>query len=237
MLDGTVWVCRCTAAKATRDSGDDAPSVWETVSDDLASLESLVATLALSTETADLQLWQRFSFGILKSLERRSKKQQASVARLARMPRMLGTTVAGLDLSSYVDDDGFGVRRSTRSRRTVTYHVESEEEEEEEEEDDDDGDEEEEAADDDDDDDGESDDDKDGSNDDDDERPAKRSRRQAPAKPSAPMGSRRSSRLRGDASPSPPSRTSRAAVRHCTCDLLSTLCSSRSSSSCVQRVM
>lgn len=120
VLDGTAWVCRC----AKQDGSD-----WETVTDDLETLESLLTWLSLSSETLELQLWQTFSGGILKSLTRRYKKKQQSEQRMARMPRLLGTT--GLDLASMVsvDDDGFGVRRSMRSRRAVNYRIEESEDE------------------------------------------------------------------------------------------------------------
>ncbi|KAF1334303.1 Inactive ubiquitin carboxyl-terminal hydrolase 53, partial [Globisporangium splendens] len=143
VLDGTVWVCRC----AKQDGSD-----WETVADDLETLESLVTWLSLSSEMLELQLWTTLSSGILKALTRRHKKRLQSEQRMARMPRLLGTT--GLDLASMASgggDDGFGVRRSTRARRTVSYHIEESDEEEEEEDaenasDEDEGGEEEDAA-------------------------------------------------------------------------------------------
>lgn len=212
VLDGTVWVCCCATPKPQDDDGADdslSPSVWETVTDDLETLESLIEWLSLSSETADLQLWQQFSAGILKSLVRRNKKAQQSAARLARMPRLLGgvSSASGLDLGSIVDDDGFGVRRSTRSRRAVSYRIaesedeeeEVEEEQEEEEEEEANGSDEEEDEENDEDDDDQSDDE---NGDEDEERPSKRPRRsttqQRKPKRAEPEPSRRSSRLRGD---------------------------------------
>ncbi|TYZ56926.1 hypothetical protein PybrP1_001909 [[Pythium] brassicae (nom. inval.)] len=228
VLEGTVWVCRSGAFSNALES-----SAWETVSDDLASLQSLVAWLSLSCETADLQLWQRFASGVLKSLERRCKKQQQSAMRLARMPHLLGG-VPGL--GSLVDDDGFGVRRSTRNRRAVSYRVESEDEAEEEEDGagDDDGEDEQEEGDashaSDDGDDGDDNEDEEGDDSgagSDDHRPSKRPRRSQQTKHRKPEAapSRRSARLRGgdgsrsaasaasSSSPSPPRRRSLSSRR------------------------
>ncbi|GAB9472470.1 hypothetical protein Gpo141_00009648 [Globisporangium polare] len=216
VLEGTVWVCRCATPKQDDDDDDmdGSLSQWETVTDDLETLESLIEWLSLSSETADLQLWQHFSSGILKSLVRRDKKAQQSTARLARMPRLLGgvSSSSGLDLGSIVDDDGFGVRRSTRSRRAVSYRIaESEDEEEAQEQE-----EEEEANDSDEEEEEEENEDGDANDEEDEERPSKRPRRSATTqqqrkpKRAEPEPSRRSSRLRGggDADKSP-SRASR----------------------------
>uniref|UniRef100_K3WZ96 PHD-type domain-containing protein n=1 Tax=Globisporangium ultimum (strain ATCC 200006 / CBS 805.95 / DAOM BR144) TaxID=431595 RepID=K3WZ96_GLOUD len=187
VLDGTVWVCRC----AKQDGCD-----WETVADDLETLESLITWLSLSFEMLELQLWTTLSSGILKSLTRRHKKKLQSEQRMARMPRLLGT--AGLDLASLASadgDDGFGVRRSTRARRAVSYRIEESDEEEEEEEaeeedvenaSDDDGEEEDAAT-------------ASGKKEDDDTRPRKRLRRSRPsldASKPAIAPSRQSARLR-----------------------------------------
>lgn len=211
VLEGTVWVCRCATPKQDDDDDDmdGSLSQWETVTDDLETLESLIEWLSLSSETADLQLWQHFSSGILKSLVRRDKKAQQSTARLARMPRLLGgvSSSSGLDLGSIVNDDGFGVRRSTRSRRAVSYRIaESEDEEEAQEQE-----EEEEANDSDEEEEEEENEDGDANDEEDEERPSKRPRRSATTqqqrkpKRAEPEPSRRSSRLRGggDADKSP----------------------------------
>lgn len=214
VLEGTVWVCRSVAAASTDvlESGG-----WETVSDDLASLQSLVMWLSLSCETADLQLWQRVTGGVLKSLERRSKKQQQSAMRLARMPHLL--LAGGLPgLGSHVDDDGFGVRRSTRNRRTVTYRVESEEEEEDDEQEEEEGDASENAS-------GNASDNDDDIEDEDDnsgggsaeDRPRKPTRKQAKRKPEAEP-ERRSARLRRSGGRDGSGNRVRACV--CVCALL-----------------
>lgn len=120
--NAAAWVCRCAAADG---------SAWETVSDDLASLEALVRALSLSPETRELQLWQSLSGGVLKKLTRRRAKDQRARARLERMPRMLGA--AGLDAASILPAGG---GRALRSRRQVNYRqlLDADEEEEEEEE-------------------------------------------------------------------------------------------------------
>lgn len=206
VLEGTVWVCRCATLKGR---SEESSSVWETVADDLETLESLIEWLSLSSETADLQLWQQFSSGILKSLVRRNKKQQQSAARLARMPRLLGgvssALLLGFNIGSIVDDDGFGVRRSARSRRAVSYRIAESEEDEEEEEEEQEEEEEEEANDsgeEEEDDDEEENEDDEKNGDEDEERPSKRPRRaaaqpQRKPKRAEPEPSRRSSRLRG----------------------------------------
>lgn len=217
VLDGTVWVCRCATPKPQDDDGTDdslSPSVWETVTDDLETLESLIEWLSLSSETADLQLWQQFSATTIKSLVRRNKKARQSAARLARMPRLLGSVslASGLDLGSIVDDDGFGVRRSTRSRRAVSYRIaESEDEEEEVEEEEQEKEEEDEEANGSDEEEDEDDDDQsdDENGNEVEERPSKRPLRsttqqqQRKSKRAEPEPSRRSSRLRGDDDNSP----------------------------------
>lgn len=185
--NAAVWVCRCANVDG---------SEWETVSDDLESLESLVEALSLSTETSDLQLWQSLSSGILKKLTRRRKKEERTKSRIARMPRILESS--GMDTSSILPD-GVGISgRSLRSRRPVSYRQLLDDEDEDNDEDD--------VNQSDDDDDGDAsqgDDDapeSEGSGDDeslagsDDDRPTSgRTRKRAPASPPA----RRSKRLRG----------------------------------------
>ncbi|TMW65910.1 hypothetical protein Poli38472_003675 [Pythium oligandrum] len=132
-LEGSAWLCRCKQHDGSN---------WETVSEDLASLESFLEALSLSTETADLQLWQTLSSGVFKSLQRRAKKHQQFSQRMARMPRLLGNS--GLDVSAILQDSDRPTR-SMRTRRTVSYRdwsdgdddVEEEDEEEDEEDDDD----------------------------------------------------------------------------------------------------
>lgn len=131
--NAAAWICRCAKADG---------SEWETLCDDLESLESLVHSLSLSADTSDLQLWQALSSGVLKKLTRRRKKDQLAKTRLARMPRLLET--AGLDASSIIPD-GVGVSgRALRSRRQVNYRQLFDEDEEEQDEMDDEQEEEEE---------------------------------------------------------------------------------------------
>jgi hypothetical protein len=113
--NAAVWVCRCAKVGGTD---------WETVCNDLESVESLVEELSLSVESADLRLWQALSRGALRKLTRQQEKRK----RNERWKHELA--VSGVDLS-----DGFGGigRRSLRNRRQVNYATIDVEEEDEEE--------------------------------------------------------------------------------------------------------
>ncbi|RLN97376.1 hypothetical protein BBJ28_00018351 [Nothophytophthora sp. Chile5] len=131
--DAAVWVCRCAKI-----GGVD----WETVSHDVETLESLVEALALAVDTADLQLWQTLSDGVLKKLTRRRERQKRNERWQSRLPRELGT--AGLNEEAW-DYEGIG-RRSLRTRRQVNYTgIIEQEDYEDEEEDDEKGDDDEEV--------------------------------------------------------------------------------------------
>ncbi|KAG7395856.1 hypothetical protein PHYBOEH_003102 [Phytophthora boehmeriae] len=129
--DGVVWVCRCTKV-----GGSD----WETVCNDLESVQSLVEELSLSVATSDLQLWQALSGGVLKKLTRQLERRK----RNARWQQELYSNMNGSSLYG----EGIG-RRSLRTRRQVNYAgIDTQEEEEsEEEEEGEDGEEDEEASD------------------------------------------------------------------------------------------
>ncbi|KAG1692790.1 hypothetical protein DVH05_024405 [Phytophthora capsici] len=112
--DGAVWVCRCTKV-----GGAD----WETVCNNLESVESLVEELSLSVASADLKLWQTLSRGTLKKLTRQQERRR----RNERWKHEL--MVSGVDASSNFEG-GIG-RRSLRNRRQVNYaDIDVEEEEE-----------------------------------------------------------------------------------------------------------
>ncbi|KAK1935002.1 Remodeling and spacing factor 1 [Phytophthora citrophthora] len=112
--NGAVWVCRCTKV-----GGAD----WETVCNDLESVELLVEQLSLSVDSADLKLWQTLSRRTLKKLTRQQERRR----RNERWKHELA--VSGVD--SFGNFEGGIGRRSLRNRRQVNYATIDEEEEEE----------------------------------------------------------------------------------------------------------
>ncbi|GMF55781.1 unnamed protein product [Phytophthora fragariaefolia] len=102
--NAAVWVCRCAKIGGTD---------WETVCNDLESVESLVQELSLSVESADLQLWQALSRGALRKLTRQQEKRR----RNERWKFQLATSGV---LDSSGNYEGIG-RRSLRSRTQVNY--------------------------------------------------------------------------------------------------------------------
>ncbi|KAG7389453.1 hypothetical protein PHYPSEUDO_010338 [Phytophthora pseudosyringae] len=111
----TVWVCRCAKV-----GGSD----WETVCNDLESVESLVEQLSLSVDSADLQLWQALSRGVLKKLTRQQEKRR-------RNERWKHQLAASGVLEPSGNSEGIG-RRSLRNRQQVNYaNIDAEGEEEE----------------------------------------------------------------------------------------------------------
>ncbi|KAJ8524306.1 hypothetical protein ON010_g16812 [Phytophthora cinnamomi] len=116
--NAAVWVCRCAKVGGTD---------WETVCNDLESVELLVQELSLSIDSADLQLWHALSRGALKKLTRQKEKRK----RNERWKHELATSGV---LDATGNFEGIG-RRSLRNRRQVNYaNIDEEEEEEEEEE-------------------------------------------------------------------------------------------------------
>ncbi|KAI9922512.1 hypothetical protein PsorP6_000934 [Peronosclerospora sorghi] len=109
----TVWVCRCANG-----SGTD----WETICNNLASLESLVEQLSLSDESTDLQLWQALSRGVLKKLTRHEERRNRS----ERWKHELALS----GVQSSLDNSKCIGRRSLRNREQVNYAKIYEEEEE-----------------------------------------------------------------------------------------------------------
>ncbi|GMF27880.1 unnamed protein product [Phytophthora lilii] len=114
--NAAVWVCRCANVGG---------SEWETVCNDLESVESLVEEFSLSVESADLQLWQALSRGALKKLTRQQEKRK----RNERWKHELA--VSGV-LDPSGNFEGIG-RRSLRNRQQVNYaNIDAEVQEEEE---------------------------------------------------------------------------------------------------------
>ncbi|KAF1774402.1 Zinc finger, PHD-type, conserved site [Phytophthora cactorum] len=96
---------------------------WETVCNDLESVESLVEQLSLSVDSADLKLWQTLSRGALKKLTRQQERRR----RNERWKNELA--VSGV-MGSSANFEGIG-RRSLRNRQQVNYaNIDAEEEEE-----------------------------------------------------------------------------------------------------------
>ncbi|ETM99812.1 hypothetical protein PPTG_18622 [Phytophthora nicotianae INRA-310] len=112
--NAVVWVCRCAQIGGTD---------WETVCNDLDSVESLVEQLSLSVDSSDLQLWQTLSRGALKKLTRQQERRR----RNERWKSELAVTGV-LDSSGNLEGIG---RRSLRNRQQVNYaNIDAEEEEE-----------------------------------------------------------------------------------------------------------
>lgn len=120
-VDASAWICRGS------DALDNGQLHWETVCDDLDTLESFVLVLSVSTEPKELQLWRTLTSGILNSMRRKQRKRELSEQRLARMPRLLGSK-SDLDPSLILPTTS---GRSLRTRKAVNYRAISESEEEE----------------------------------------------------------------------------------------------------------
>lgn len=192
-VDVGAWICRGSNAS------DNGQLNWETVCDDLETLESFVLALSVSTEPKELQLWRTLATGTLNSLRRKQRKKELSEQRLARMPRLLGSK-SDLDPSLILPMTN---GRSLRTRKAVNYRAFSDSEEEE---DNDEEEEEEERSD-------ASGSEEDGDQDEDEETRGSPRKKRKVTQAEAPPPTRSSRRLRGGSPPRTTRRSSRSSSR------------------------